>query len=550
MAYDTTILDNLHSDATEEKELPACLQRDLLDSPYFPKLQRSVLIGIIALCAIFVMTSVNRLNHTDLWGHMNFGRWIVQNQHFPTADPFGLVATEAASERTFLNVPWLSQVLGYAIYQVMGAEGLVLAHAAIVTAACGVLMIAIRKREVNIYWAVAGGVLAYILSLPVVGTIRPQLFGMLGAALVLLACSCMLTKRHPMFWLPIVFLLWANLHGSFVIGLAMLGLAVLGISWNVRKNAPNFQRTLFDSRFQTAWTTLAVCTVACCINPIGPKLMLSVLSFGGNSVLTGISEWRAMSPMSFTGILFFASVAMLFGCMRYSARKFELFDVLMLILFAVATFSSIRMLAWWALVLPWALAPHAELAWQKLLDKENAREPADEINGMATVIAMGFVFMTLLMAPPSQGLLSGRPRGITAVTTTDTPVYLAAEIDRRKLDAPLFTPMDWADYLMWRNDGRMKPLVYGHVHLTDPETWDDYRELAIGSVDWYDITKKHGIKYVALHKSRNEQLIREVFLASQEEEPRARIIYQDQQAILAELLDVVHKETPAEEPAA
>jgi hypothetical protein len=166
---------------------------------------------------------------------------------------------------------------------------------------------------------------------------------------------------------------------------------------------------------------------------------------------------------------------------------------------------------------------------------------------------MGFVFMTLLMAPPSQGLLSGRPRGITAVTATDTPIYLAAELNRRKIDAPIFSPMDWADYILWRNDGRMKPLVYSHVHLTDPETWNDYRELAIGSVDWYQITKKHGIKYVALSKSRNDSLAREVFLASQEDDPRVRVIYQDQQSILAEVLDVpdmLEEIAATEEPAA
>ena len=54
----------------------------------FPGISGGTMAAVLVLCAVFLATSVYRLNHTDLWGHLNFGRWIVQHDRLPEADPF------------------------------------------------------------------------------------------------------------------------------------------------------------------------------------------------------------------------------------------------------------------------------------------------------------------------------------------------------------------------------------------------------------------------------------------------------------------------------
>ena len=73
---------------------------------------------------VFKVGGIVRLNHTDLWGHINFGRWIVTHQALPATDP--LAAQPSATG--VLQYAWLSQTLGYEVHRLFGNEGLALAR--------------------------------------------------------------------------------------------------------------------------------------------------------------------------------------------------------------------------------------------------------------------------------------------------------------------------------------------------------------------------------------------------------------------------------------
>lgn len=122
-----------------------------------------------------------------------------------------------------MNIPWLAQVWGYGCHQALGLEGLVLGHALLVALTAMVLIVAVRARDAGAGCGALAAGLAYVLALPIVGTIRPQLFGMLAFALTLYGISLLPTRRSVLLWLPVVFGLWANLHGSFAMGLIALG---------------------------------------------------------------------------------------------------------------------------------------------------------------------------------------------------------------------------------------------------------------------------------------------------------------------------------------
>lgn len=528
MAYDTTLLESLPPNSPPA-DLPECLKRDRLNAGYFAQMTAAQLGLVIALSVIFMWTSLHKLNHTDLWGHLDFGRWIAQHQSLPAIDPFAATP----SNIPFVPSAWLAQLLGYLTIETFGLDGLVLAHAGLLTLACGLMVAALRTRGVPMAWAVAGGVAYYLLALPIVGTIRPQLFGMVGMPLVFLAVGQLAKSRWPLAWLPIVFLLWANLHGSFVMGLAVLGIVAAGQTWSAFGEKRDLRATLSDISVMRLWSAMGLALLGASLNPIGPQLFINVLGFGKHAALADISEWRSLSLASMTFGLFAISSIIALASFKFSQRRWELSDLLLLVVFGLATVGAMRMLVWWAAIWPWAVLPYAVSAWQARFGHSD--ETASPPQAMRTVLAIGFVFMTLLVAPPSNQMILGRERGIGAVASPGTPIYVADEIARRKLQGAFLAPMDWADYLIWKQPAGFRPLAYSHVHLLAPSVWNDFQQLSAGSPDWLRLADAHELRYLVISKERQKPLAGAVMKYTGQKGTRATILYQDQHSLLIEL---------------
>jgi hypothetical protein len=521
--------------SSSEPSIPTCITRDNLSSPYFPNLSFAGLVATGTLGVIFMLTAFNRLNHTDLWGHLNFGRWMAEHSALPATDPF----SAAPSARPVLQAAWLSQFVGFEVQTHFGNEGLALGHALLVTFTAGVLMLAAYRRGAPPIWCWSAGALMFLLDLPIVGTIRPQLFGQLGAALFLLACAEMPKRWHPLVWLPLVAALWVNLHGSILMGLAILGLYAAGVSWSAYQEAAgDLAKLVKDQRLYIVWAALVLVLAAACLNPHGPALLTRILFFNEHAALSSISEWRPLTPMSLTGALMIASVGLTALLAKFSPKKWEVYEIGLLLLFGLATLPAIRMLAWWAVVWPWVCLPHAAAAWRKY-KADKTGQPAtddDEPTAMRTVIAMGFVFMALLVAPPTFSMITGYGRGEGVITVTDTPLYVADEALRRNLTGKIAAPMDWGDFLVWKSSGRLQPLVHSHVHLTELQTWQDYESIFRGDEAWLPLLRSHEMQYVLVQKKRYPGLLKAVLLEDRTGKGTLRIIYQDQRCLLAEVL--------------
>ncbi len=492
-----------------------------------PGISRDMLLVLAVLSAIFLATSVNRLNHTDLWGHLNFGRWIVEHRSLPETDPF----RPSAAGDGFLNVPWLGQVLGYGCHGALGLEGLVLGHVVLVTFTSLLLVLAVRGRGATLGWAAVAALAGYVLALPVLGTIRPQLFGMVGLAATLWAMAQLPSRRTPLLWLPLLYAIWANLHGSCAMGLAALGCHAAGLAWEALRAGGGLRAVWTSKPFRRAWIALALATAATCLNPVGPRLLWEIATFGGNGNLADLSEWRPMTIDSLSGWLLLISVVASGALLRWSPRRVWASEVLLFLLFGLLALSAIRMLVWWALIWPWIAAPHAAAAWllHRRIDRREALEATSGATaaGWRTVLAAACVVTALWWAPPTHAILTGSLRPDEDVLSKDTPQGLAESLQQQGIRGRLGAPMDWADYLVWKTRGAVEPLVYTHVHLASEDVWHDFRRLESGAADWLQIADRHGLDYLAVSPARQARLARRV--AS---EPRCRLVYRDAQAAL------------------
>jgi hypothetical protein len=253
--------------------------RELLAQPR-RALLAAVLLGVGAV-------GFDALSDPDVWWHIRQGQWILANHRIPTGELFSYTA--AGNPLTAHE--WLSDSL-FALLN--GAGGLALLSI-VVGLACwsGFVAIALRAR------AAGAGPLVLALGLalgakaaePVLGT-RPQVltFALLCWTL-LLAGSYLRSGGRRVYALPVIFLLWANLHAGFIAGLAALGL-VLAVELGRRRFDP--RRAVPAGRLRVlGWCTAAGALLAC-VNPAGPGLYRFALTVSASEGQKGIVEW--LSP--------------------------------------------------------------------------------------------------------------------------------------------------------------------------------------------------------------------------------------------------------------
>jgi hypothetical protein len=506
-----------------------------------PGASRGGLAVALVLCATWFATSVNRLNHTDLWGHLSYGRWIVEHGALPTSDPF----RSFADPSLFVNTPWLSQVLGYLCYRLLGAEGLVLAHASFFTLTAGLLMAAVSAKGVSGGWTAAAGAAFYLLCLPIVGTLRPQVLGMAAFAAALWAITLLPKHRHPLIWLPLCFALWANLHGSCLMGLAAVACSAAGDAWDrwqgggegsqrgEKCEGGEMSAAGNGAGVGRLWLALLLCTAACCLNPLGIHLLTTAARFAGAANLDKVSEWRRTDVLSLTGGLLLVSLALTVALVRYSPRRLAARDAILLVVLGCLAAASMRMLVWWGLFWPWFAAPHAAAVWRKIWPAHAADLPAKDEATPArrrTVIAAMVAFLTLLWSPPGFALFTGRPRPESAICSPDTPYQVAEAMAKQQVRGRIFAPMDWADYLIWRTHGAIEPMVYTHVHLSSPQLWEDSVSIQLAKEGWLELADRYKLRGLVVSLARQPSL-----RAAIEGQPRCCIRYHDAQALLVEI---------------
>src|SRR5215470_1748320 len=278
------------------------------------------------------------LSDPDTYSHIALGRWILEHHAVPTTDPFSATLRGAH----WVAFEWLSQIAFAIAYGLGGWVGVVALAAAAVAIAFGLLArFLLREWQPN---AVLVALFSAILLTAPHILARPHIL----ALPVLVAWISTLIRavdtRSPPPWLLLPLMtLWANLHGSFTFGLAMIAPIACDALWR----APRAER----AGVARQWIFFAALALgAACLNPYGPEVILVTFrTVALGAALTTVTEWR---PQDFTHLGAFEAIMLgAFGLALYRGvtlpwlRIVMLFGVLHLALSQVRHADLLGMLA-------------------------------------------------------------------------------------------------------------------------------------------------------------------------------------------------------------
>src|SRR5690349_1012473 len=237
---------------------------------------------------LLISVAPKLLGDPDTYSHLALGRWIIDHGAVPGVDPF------SANFRGthWLAFEWLSEVVFALAYTAGGWIGMAAVASAATAAAFG-LLTRFLLRELRPIAALSGVLVALPLTAPHT-LARPHILALpLLAAWVAALIRSVDARTTPSWLLLPLMTLWANLHGSFTFGLAMVGAAGAEALFRAKPS----DRVNVIRR----WGSFGVLALAAaCLNPYGPEMILVTFrTVALGSALGTVAEWR---PQDFSHI--------------------------------------------------------------------------------------------------------------------------------------------------------------------------------------------------------------------------------------------------------
>jgi hypothetical protein len=497
----------------------------------------------------------------------------------------------------FRTGAWLAG--GSPLKQIAGGIDFLRALHALCEAAKGLLLLLAFRRFIgSLPWACAGVVLVFIFSLAPAAIQRPQVFAevLFAAVLWLMARRVLPTplssgtpgersggegaepaesvaplpaatnplptlspgvpgEREPSttayeqtddarlswrqaFLLAALLVLWTNLHGSFMIGIALVGALWLGQTIESFLSR-GLGATLRDAPLHRPLIAVVLGTVLLSLlNPHGLRAIPDVLSFAKNPNILTMQEWR---PLDFSAgggghwgylILFGLIVA----TQVVSPRLYTPTQLLLLAVFGVAPVLQERMMTWWVMLVPVLVLP----IWAEILTlPADLRERCTSILSLrktilaAAIVAVGVVWSSpvqlLLGHPPvpiglsssratlwpiTQDLLDGNaPESMAdaqALQNDPLATALAAGLQNypdKKFHGRIFTLESMGDYLVWSLPPKAPVMVYSHVHVFPPDYWDDYMEVLVARPGWRTVLDRERVNLLICQIEQRQDLL-------------------------------------------
>ncbi|WP_050405690.1 hypothetical protein [Bradyrhizobium embrapense] len=344
---------------------------------------------LIAVTSVYYLANGPLLlGHLDLGWHLAAGDLIRERGNVPFQDPWSFTL----GDRQWYNLSWLWDVIASVMFQYTGYVGLTLS-----VLACGAVitgyLASICLRSSASTLAVCISVLAACLLYPAFVTAPNSYLAASPNTPTMLFCvvfyaECL--KRTRWFLLPAMMVLWANLHGGFVLGLFIIGL--FGAACVLKRDWAGLRIYGFAA---------AGCLVAILINPLGWHIYAGVTTTLGHFAQANITEWWSYSanfsvPGSIPGIVYIAIFAA-FELRHPAASSAPLESRLLSWLFLLLGFYQYRYMSFFFMFATVPLALHID----RLLPKQLNDLKVQRSLLVAGIVGMCALPLTLMHVRPA-----------------------------------------------------------------------------------------------------------------------------------------------------
>jgi len=415
-------------------------------------------VGLIVVTASFFILAIEPISDIDIWWHLATGRHICQTGSLLNHDPFGLAGRAISPDREIiLNGYWLSQIILYKVFIFSAEQGMVIFRAVLISLPIVVTFLYFRIRNISFEVAILASLLLG-WGLVYVPGLRPNHLTLLLVPIffILLAAvgfSAEMDEKkqynlRAAILLPPFMLLWANLHGGFLLGVAVLALFIVFESGSILHSGNPKKRLMI------LWGIIVLAIFSTLLNPNGLNIYMQFIQSQGGLIQQKSSEYLSPFVLAKRDILvywpyFFALflfIAILFlNRLKISLTKLAIVSFLFLVSTTAFRYA------------PFFISGFVVFIFDKYEIRRRENNTLKVFTaGVTLALIVLLAWQAVRQVSESYRVLSENP-----VNERRFPEEAVAFLQSHELSGNIFNHFNWGGYLAWHAPGQLVTFIDG-----------------------------------------------------------------------------------------
>lgn len=429
------------------------------------------------------------LNDGDTGFHIRAGEYILEHNSIPRTDIFSYLSPPPE----WTAHEWLAEVIMAVIHKEMGLTGVVVFYVILITLSFYILFKLLEKccENVLLVWFVSVFV---TICTAIHWLARPHVFSFLILIIwYFILDSYENEKRNSLIYLPILMLVWVNLHGGYIIGFVLIAVyfivnLFLGFFGKLDKKIDRREKTKIYFYVGSA------CIFTSMINPFGYEILFFPFNLVGEKFLMAhIGEFmptNMQKSLPFKHLYFFSMFLIMM-----SGRKKNIIEILLFILFSYMALYSVRYTTLFAIIVAPIILKHLNDFFEKSKSEivswfKIRMANISKANKKAKGAIWPIIVVSVLVFLGRAGLIK------YDVDPKRHPVDAVEFLLEEPIPGKMFNNDEFGDYLIYAAYPRYKVYFDGRSDMYGADYVKEYRKVVTLERGWDDLLEDKAIGWV------------------------------------------------------
>jgi hypothetical protein len=462
-----------------------------------------VLLG--SLC--FTGFSTRLLNDAGIGWHIRTGQLILSTHHIPRFDPYSSIM----GGKPWIAWEWLYDAIVGALDSCVGLNGVVWLTALVVAAVFASTFQSMIARGANLVAALVMILIALSASMIHI-LARPHVVGWLFVVIWFSildssereSLAGKISSRSRRLWLlPVLMVIWVNLHGSFLLGLILCAIYWLSAFWSWQATSRTFDDTLLrialGQHLQNLSGVTFLCAAATFVSPYGWALHRHILSYLADTFLMNhIEEFQSPNFHQLAPRCFLVLLILTFATVVIRRRPPRLSEFLLALFAIYAGLYASRNLPVASILLVLVVGPLLPpLRLVSKFTKQMIAVDSTLTRHIWPVVALVFVLLVAF----NGGRFAGKVLADAHFDPGRMPVAAVNNLEKLGISQPVLTPDYWGGYLIYRLYPKAKVVIDDRHDLYGDQILASYLKMFRAQPGWEEFLRDHDVTCVVMPRN-------------------------------------------------